>query len=361
MKNKTQSIVVIREEHDAVLENLIQRAHTDLKELAKKNGEHYAKRNQPNVSGDKLMNYTGVFKTGYEKVAAEISCHLQPQSHLPEGKMDIDFHKEKDAGLNKQIQNLEHEIHKSEYELGSYNPKPISNRIKLAMIVTIIIMLGDTLFNTKSFQIIGESLLFACVLSVCISIAVLAFSHIVPFLYKAAKTKFKKRVILIGSLLIVTGLFSALAVFRTTYLASHDVHISPVYFVLINLFFFIVATLLSYYILPTWQEIKQNAQKKKMLDEIEKQKSHLSQLKAEKEKNKATLHDNSKGRVRIIFYANYSNELIRKMYKETVETFKSTNLRCREDHCVPDCFSEIVSEPDMEDIMVLLNKNHKEQ
>jgi len=357
MQKTTQSLVIVKEERDSVLENLIQLTHAELKELALKNGEHYAKRNQPNLTGDKLIHYTGEFKTGYEKLAAEISRLLQPQSHLPEGKMDVDYHKEKDGELDKQIQKTEHEIQKLEYELGGYDSKPITKRIKIALIITAIILLGDTLFNTKSFQIIGENLLFAFVLSICISATVCIFAHFIPFLIKKAKTRAKKRLIVILALLIATGLFYALGVFRSKYLATHEIFISPVFFVMINLFFFITACIFSFFFLPTLEEIKQNAQKKKLQDEIDEKNSQLKVLKEQKEKNKATLHDNSKSRVRIIFYSNYSMDLIRKMYKETVEVFKSTNLRCRSDHHVPDCYSDIVPEPEMEDIMFILNSN----
>jgi hypothetical protein len=358
MNNKTQSIVIVREERDSVLEGLIQRTHADLKELARKNGEYYAKRNQPNLSGDKLIHYTGDLQTGYEKLSADASHLLQVQSHLPEGKMDLDYHKEKDKAIDAEIQKTEHEIYKSEYELGGYNSKPITRRIKIAIIVTALILFGDTLFNTKSFQIIGENLLFAFLLSICISATVCLFAHFVPFLIKKARTKAKKRLIVISALLIATGLFFSLGMLRSKYLETHDVHISPVYFVMINMFFFITACIFSFFFLPSLEEIKQNAQKKKLQDEIDKRNSQLKILKEQKEKNKAALHDNSKGRIRIIFYANYSMDLIRKMYKESVETFKSTNIRCRTDHHVPDCFSEIVPEPDMEDIMLILNKNN---
>src|ERR1035437_6873576 len=119
-------------------------------------------------------------------------------------------------------------------------------------IATLIISIGEIMFNTKSFQVTGENMLFALILSISVSFAVFVFSHIAPFLYKSRKTTFQRRLVLFGSLLFVTGLFTALAIFRSTYLANHDVHIDPFYFVIINLFFFVVSALLSFFVLPSW-------------------------------------------------------------------------------------------------------------
>ena len=72
-----------------------------------------------------------------------------------------------------------------------------------------------------------------------ISLAVFVFSHLVPLLIKAVKNISHKWLIGIGSFLLIMGVFTALAIFRSRYLAAHDVQVNPIYFVIINLFFFI--------------------------------------------------------------------------------------------------------------------------
>ena len=59
------------------------------------------------------------------------------------------------------------------------------------------------------------------------------------------------------SFFLVASVFTTLAIFRSTYLASRDVNINPFNFVILNLFFFIVSSLLSFFIVPSWTEIKE--------------------------------------------------------------------------------------------------------
>jgi len=333
--------------HNPELEELIRIKDAELKEQSRKNAKHFASQNLPAKEGDNLSSYTGETKAGYEKLASDVLHNLQPEAHFPEAKMDADFFKEKDKNLEGEIKIREDQNRNEEYEIGNHNHGHILQRIFWAGFLTFIISVGDTIFNTKSFQVTGESLLFALLLSISVSIAVLVLSHITPFLYKAAKTKFYRRLVVFSSLGLATATFSVLAIFRSIYLAGHDVHINPSFFVIVNLFFFIVSTLLSFFILPTWDEIKQNAKHLLALKRINKRKKEIEQLKKQREEIKITILERTKERFRIIHYANYANDRIRKMYFEAVEAFKSTNLTYRTDKAMPECFSEEIPEPNI--------------
>ena len=182
----------------------------------------------------------------------------------------------------------------------------------------------------------------------------------VPLLYKAAHTKLQRRLILAGAMLLVTGLFTALAIFRSQYLASHEVYISPGYFVLINQFFFIVSGLLSFFVLPTWAEIKQNAALIRLHRTILKRRKKIERLKQEREANRHQLSEKTKERIRLVHTANYSADVFRKMYKQSIEVFKRTNLTYRTDGRAPDCFSEVVEEADIHDVSLnVITQNRK--
>jgi hypothetical protein len=359
---KTQSITISSGNiHDPVLEEMMQKRDTELKEMARKNAKHFAKRNLPASEGDNLSNYTGEIKAGYEKMAADVFHHLQPAAHFPEAKMDADYFKEIDRNLETGIREKETQNRNDEYELGEFNHGSIPSRIRYASISTSITTVGEILFNTKAFQVTGENMLFALILSICISFAVFIFSHITPFLYKGAKTKFQRYMVVIGALAFVTGLFTALAIFRSIYLESHDVHIDPFYFVIINMFFFIVSTLVSFFVMPTWAEIKINAIRLKIYYALKKRNKEIELLKAEREKIKTTILERTKLRIRIAHHANYAVDRIRKMYRESVEIFKITNLTFRSDSKAPDCFGGTVPEPDIEDFnYTVITTNNKQ-
>ncbi len=334
---------------DPVLEEMMRKRDVELKETARRNAKHFAKKNLPAPLGDSISHYTGEIRTGYEKLGAEVFHRLQPASHFPEAKADAEYYREKDGQLEKEINEKEAQNHNDQYELNEFDQSSVPSRFRWAMISTFIITIGEIVFNTKAFQITGESLFFALLLSICISFAVFVFSHIAPMLFKGAKNKIQRISVVVGSLLLITGLFTALAIFRSSYLETHDVHINPFYFVIINLFFFLVSSLLSFFVLPTWPEVKENALRLKTLLAIKKRKKEIKLLKAEREKIKETILERTKIRIRIANYSNYAADIIRKMYWESLEIFKTTNLTYRNDGIVPDCYREILNAPDIAD------------
>jgi len=269
---------------DPNLEDMLQRKDAELKIQAEKNAKNFAQRNLPNLKGDNLSSYISGSKAGYEKLAADVFNYLQPQAHFPEARVDTDFFKEKLKNLDTEINERDAQNQNDEATLANFSQGNIPSRILWAMVSTIIITLGEIAFNTKAFQVTGESLLFALVLSICISVAVFVFAHLTPMLYKGAKTKLQRILVICGSGALVTALFVALAIFRSTYLETHDVHVKPGYFVVINLFFFIVSALVSFFILPSWPEIKENTLLLKIQFKLKKRRKLVQALKGEREK-----------------------------------------------------------------------------
>jgi hypothetical protein len=349
---KTKSITTtVSERIDFDLEATIQKKDAELKELARKNARHFAKHDRPHPVGDSLPPYVGEIKAGYEKLGADIFKHLQPASHFPEAKIDADHFREKVAKLDEEIKTLEDKNHSDQYELSGYNPGTVPLRMWIAGLATFFIFIGEVVYNTKSFQLITENLLFSLLVSATVSFGVFCASHMVPFMYKEAKTKWKRRLIVICSLVIITIIFIALSYLRVMYLKKHDVELNPGFFVIFNLFFFIVSALISFFLLPTWPEIKQELRHIKTYYKIKKRKKEIQKRKDEKEKIKEIILERTKERMRIGHYANYVADTVRKMYYEAIEIFKGTNLIHRSDRKTPDCFTEFVPEPTIDDVI----------
>ncbi len=356
---KTQALTIASGNiYDPAMEAMIQKKDAELKETARKNARHFAKQNLPAKDEESLAPYIEDIKTGYEHLASHIVHWLQPGAAAPEAKMDADYFREADKALDEKIKGLEDDNRHAEFELGNYNPGSIPLRMWVTGIATFIISIGEVIFNTKAFQVTGENMLFALILSISVSFAVFVFSHIAPFLYKSAKNAFQRRLVFFCCLFGVTVLFTGLAVFRSTYLAIHDVHIDPFYFVIINLFFFTVSALLSFFVLPSWVEIKENASRIRLLYAITKRKKEIEKLKKEKNEIKKTILERTKNRVRIAHYSNYAAERVRKLYFETVGIFKSTNLTFRTDKQMPVCFLEKIPEPNIDDFTIIINASN---
>ncbi len=338
------NLTVTSSQRNPEIEKLILTRDKHLKDLAQKNAQHFAKRNLPSPEDGSLGPYTNDIRSGYEALQAEMLQKLQPATHFPESSMDADHLKEKDKQLDVEIKKREDLNKNEEYEMGQYRPTSIRGRLQLALFVTIVLTVGETIFNAISFSVFGENLLFSLLLSFAISIAVLTLAHFGAFLIKAAKTSWQRWGITIATLVVASGLLSALAVFRSNYLAYHNVYISPFYFYQVNLFFFLVAGLISVLLLPTWQDIKDNMHKLKLEKDIKKRKSEVDSFKEQKANLKKIVLDNTKVRLRDAYYATYQIGYINKLYRETLEQFKTCNLSYRTDGQVPQCFNDSTSD-----------------
>jgi len=348
MKNNHIAPIVFR--HEPVIERLIASRHQELIEQAKKNGQHFALKNLPAPDETNIEPYINDLKNGYFHLAAQVSKHLQTGSHGPEARMEIVHLQDKDKQLAEEIKNREHQNHMAMYELGNFNPTALNDRFRIASLVSLIITIGEILYNTKAFQIIGENMLFAFIISVSITVAVLAFSNLVPFVLKAVKKKLHRWLVIFASFALIMGLFISLAIFRTQYLAAHGQKVSPVNFVIINIFFFIVATLLSYFVLPTWKEIRDHAHKNKKYKEKERRVVEIKNLYAEKEAIKENLLERNKVRIQLANYDLYLINEVKSMFRESLGAFQSSNLINRSDKCVPKGFSDQANDIEIEQL-----------
>src|ERR1035437_8167272 len=322
------------------VERLIIKSNEGLQGKSRKNGTHYASKNQPAPKGDKLGPYIKDIKAGYEQLATEVHKYIQPGTHLPEGQLEADRTKEKSKKLEEQIFQLEEQNRRDEFELQNHDSKSTFNRIFIALLITAFILVGEVLFNAKAFEISGENMLFALIISFSISFAVYVFSHVIPDRYRKIETPRERRIFILSVLGIVTLVFTALAVLRSYMLALHRVAVSPVVFVIINLFLFIASVLFSAYLFPAWEEIKGSFHNMRLHKAIKNRIKEIEVLQKELEELKKYITELAQQIIRISYYTENTNKRIEKMYHEAVGIFISVNIATRTDRMVPDCFNE---------------------
>lgn len=347
-KNNNQKMLVVSHSYShEELESLILAKDTEFKEEARRNAIHFASKNLPALEGDDILTYTFDTKTKYEQLASFAYQKLQPASHIPEGKMQIHHAREKEKRMDAEILEKEN-LNKNElFKIPNYDPDNVPSRIRKAWACIAVIFAGELVFNMASFQVIGEKMIAAVILSFSVSAAVSFFSHMTASFYKKTEDKEKKRLILIGAFIAVTAFFIVLAVLRSKLLEKHDVHIHPAFFVIFNLFLFSVCTALAIYYLPSLAEIERHKEQLKIWNAVQKRKNEIEQLKKEKEDLKTGLMEKAAHHLKVPLYAESLADRIRKMYRETVGIFKSTNLIHRTDNGVPSCFREEIPEPDI--------------
>lgn len=346
---KQNSIALTQLHNEPEIEKLMESSDAELKALAVRSARHYAAENRPLVSDDSLLQYIPEIIGGYERTASDILRLLQPETHFPDGKMDIERTNQKKANLDWEIEELEKKVRIEEPLIKDHDEREFNFTKRKILWVILLMMAGETTYNTGSFQLISENPIFTLLLSVAITIAVLLAGHTTASLYKKAETRKQKIAVVGGSLLAMSLLFFCFALLRTWYLHEKSVEINPLLFVIFNLFFFVVMCLISYFYLPSWEELRRNRQLERINTALKRKKAELSEKKNFRDKLIDSLHDLNKTRVRSIHYAKYLTDSIRARFKEAAGLFMSTNNRYRTDRKTPDCFSQTLPELKIDD------------
>jgi cation transport ATPase len=336
--------------HDPVLEDHIQKRDKELKEQAIKNARHYAKSNQPRINDENLEPFIGDLKRGYEKTGAEVNQKLQTSSQFSDAKMEADYYKAKDGELETEIESLTAQNHNDELLAGDVTTSDVPKRILWILIFSICLFVGEVAYNTNALQVIGETLIFSLFIAITITVAILLLAHFTSHLFKVAKTSFRRKAVIAGSVSLATIVFIGLGILRSAYLKNHGADVNPIFFVVFNLLFYVVALLLSFFVYPTREEVLHYRKCLEVLKQIKKRTLRIEACKTERENIKREVLEKAKMRMRIIHYSNSLMETIRKMYKEAVEIFKSHNLLMRTDRKTPSCFLYEIPEPEIAEI-----------
>ncbi|HTB30843.1 MAG TPA: hypothetical protein VK808_02395 [Bacteroidia bacterium] len=320
------------------LEDIIYKRHVAFKKDVEKNAVLLGTRNSPKLIGDDLQPFIGSIVAFYRGLSAYAHQTEQPRSQLPIAQIANEWASERDRLHDEDIKRREHQNGIDEHKLDDYHPHMMTIRILGSIIVVMIYGIGEVMFNTKGFELIGENKLFAFTIAFGVSVLVCVLSHIAPHFHKNAKTNLRKRLIELGTLALATGLFIALAILRTNVLAIEGNNSSPLVFITLNLFVFIVSCLFSYIIDPTLNEIKEHLQYMEKYLRIIKRKKEIKEFEAQKVAVRNEAKDITLLGMGITAYVKDLDTWIETLYHESAEHFKTTNIILRTDGGVPDCF-----------------------
>jgi hypothetical protein len=256
--------------------------------------------------------------------------------------VDAEHFGELDRRLDARLQDLKALNRTDAYELGDFDPRFVPWRTAAALAAGAAIAVGETAFNAVAFQVMGENLLFAVLLSFGVTVTVLWLAHATPMLHTKAQTAWGKRLALGGTFLLATAAFTALAVLRARYLAAHDVQVEPVFFVAINLLLFTAAVLLAFFAVPSADEFKRHAALSKLRRAVETRRREIEQMPQAKRALVDTLAERTKQRQAFVEQARRYRQRICKMYAEAVAVFARTNRVHRRGGPTPACFLDPV-------------------
>ncbi len=360
MKAKTSQLTTF---YDKEVDKMIDIKSAHLCENAKRDAIRFAESSRPLSDGDNILNYIGRIRSGYAELIANIQQNLLTGVHFPEGQIDtektevkINLIKKEITECANKVKNLE--IDKDNLKINSSNTGPRIFRIAL---IGFLICMGEFVFNTMAFMIMGDIKVFSFLLSLGTTIFAAVVAH---FGAKKLKTENnpKKRIITCLILAACTlPVFIALAYLRKEYLHTLNSKetIPAIVFVIFNCSLFI-ATVMLFLKLPSKEETEAYKQKRAIFKNIEKFEHRKKILQNEASILEDELTKINKQRLRIAYYTEYTIERIKKIYLECVALFISYNLKYRNDGQTPDCFNDSIPELEINNTVIFYKSNFKE-
>lgn len=347
MKKQTQTpVTVIKATDDTFVQSLM---NTHTKEIVPETIERAkddATQNLP-APDTKSSIHFDFLTARYNRMVVDFKSHVQRNHEQYHANKDIaeykNTKKQLTDSLNETTNNLRVQQRAVE-NLKSFQQKMTAYR--KAMFGIILLSCSEAIFASASFQVFVENLLFSLVIGATFAIALYYSATIGARLLKLAKNNWQFAGIFSVILLVIGAVFYTLGYFRLIFLneiannGQVNYELSPIQFMLIQLFFYSCAILLKYFYMPekheqeqynNWKEAKQG------IEELHKQKKALeNELTQLENKLKQSLIT----RKTLISHSADIELKINAMYHEAYQQYVKTNLHHRSDKKIPYCFEQ---------------------
>jgi len=358
MKNNLSGISNFQNED---VEKLVAEESADIKNLAKKIGISYANSSFPPAVGVKLISVIGEIKARCEILGITVCKKLQSAVHFPEinsDRMNVEAEREK---ANNLIKDLKLKNQDTEAEQKKLNIDGIYRNVREIRIKNALFFAAEALFTSLSFQFFGENLLISILIAIPFTIAVSEYAHLVAMQYKKYPNPIKRRLFLMASILFASIVFFGLSYFRSQALGKEGFSIATLFFVMINLFIFLVSAFLHYKYSMTKEEKVKYHTYKMLKEEIEKRNAEIIQIGQHICDLDTQLQEKAMLAFQLEHCAKNTIEEIQKHYEEAVEKLKSTNILSRKDNVYPECFLEPTPELEINYDFNQFKINNKEE
>ena len=309
----------------------------------KKNATHFAKLDRPLAENDDLMAYIGDTISRCSAMKAMALQEILPDSSGAEAER-IEVAAEKEiSDVKKKKQVAQTELFNFELELKNLG-------INIDDIVTLIpdksidllpyaIVVGEIIFNTGSFELLGDSMIVSFGIAAGISAVLFLLAKYLGKQLKEKEDKKIKIIIAVGTTIISLAIFYLIANLRSEHLkeqAHYNIH--PLFLAVINLAFYIVTVWHFYTKTQPKNELDQYNRLLKHKQKHEQLKNEVVQL----DETEKKLIEDKNYKVNLLNckpeYAKRVCEQIDQWMEELINTFITTNLQHRSDKVNPSCF-----------------------
>jgi hypothetical protein len=326
--------------HNENVEKMLAEESADIINDAVNLGKNLAERQLPQATGVKLISIIGGIKARFEALAVKVCKELQSAIHFPEVNTDrLNVEEEKKKGKDK-IGELSYKINELESEQKKLNVGSIYRNVREMRIKTAVFFAAEAFFTSLSFQFFGESLLSSLLIAIPFTAAVSEYAHLVALQYKKYKNPLKRKIFLFLSTLFAAIVFLALSYFRSQALGREGYSIGTLFFVIINIFIYLVAAFLHYKYSPTKEEKLKYHGHKRLQEQKDGIKAEIGHIESHHCELDSKLNEKAILALAVDHYAKNTLEEIRKIYEHAVAEMKNINIMLRTDKVIPECFSE---------------------
>jgi len=284
--------------------------------------------------------------------------------------------KKEDTRADKELEQLTKEKESSfeEYKtakekLNEFKPPALDKNWEFALLI--IIGISELFINRLIFQLFGENELFTNIFSVGIGVVIplLAFwfGYLLRQQSKSTTEKALLLVIPLGALAVMyvisvlrTAVFEGTGIVRMLKLDLSDTQLTILFYI-INIVFFIGATVISYFASHPQGEIYKQAKNifKTALNEFKEDEKEVKEAANRCEKTESRLEKITHKRAKIHQKLLAEAMTIKESAEWLMKSYKSMNLRYRQDF--PDCFKQQHQAPEIPDLLQYLDWNCEEK
>jgi hypothetical protein len=315
------------------------------KVLAEETAKDNAGQNLPPATAQPRA-FIGAITGFFNKMVAMIATTLQVDV-LQRSLADSEKVMEDRLALNtKELIEVEHRLalkKRARDKAENDEVKSLKKKAKIwksKRLLTLAIIMIDVVISGSAFMKMGFSLLLSMVIGLGTGTLIYLLSESYRDIVMRAQSKAGRFVIAIAIAFSVAGIYYMLGNFRASGSEGSAGFSHPIFFASLNLFFFVVVSVIAWLNKPTREEyIALNAWQE-LLGEIKDLESRKLALEKEAEAikeeytNKKIRHD------RLIEYAVDLERLVVMMYEEAIQTYASNNIKYRSDSVVCSFFNE---------------------
>lgn len=266
----------------------------------------------------------GLFQPLLSELSKSIQWTQQLKEYLQlkiESEDRIQRLKEEQKSLNEKVR--KHQLNNEKDDISYLTH--VMKRWKAVVLVIAVLLLTETGFNVRSFQIVSSNLVVATIMSAGLGICFLFCSHFISKIVKKYANNILQHILLwVASILVMTIVFYFIGSLRMVYFtAMNDQNaygISTMHFMVINLMYFIVAALLSSYYSPTEDQRKKYLKNISNSEKLEESLSRLKEIEKELKSIPKELSEKETLLSSLLVYIHEQEIHIEGLYLETVQT-----------------------------------------